>query len=224
MTAPGAGLMLNWLDLAPGAGPAFVRWHDTEHLPERVSVPGFLRGARYHAVGPQPRPGHSVLIAYEAQRPETFASAAYLARLNDPTPATQAIVPRLRRVSRAVYRVTGCAGGGLGGWLLVAGVGQADARVARHLRELPGVLTALVGQSLPALAGAKADTREGRLTEAADSPPAACLLVHLTREAALRRLVKAEPLPNGARWLAYRLEALVDCRDCRPEPLQGSPA
>lgn len=224
MTEPGAGLMLNWLDLAPGAEPAFVHWHNTEHLPERVAVPGFLRGARYRAVDPEPERGHAILIAYEAQRPEAFASAAYLARLNAPTRATQAMVPQLRRVSRAVYRVTACAGGGLGGWLLVAQVDQADAGLARQLCGLPGVLAVCVGQSLPALAGAKAGTREGDLTPGGGALPAACLLLHVTSETALRQLADARALPQGALWQACRLEALVDCRDCQHEKPQGSPA
>ena len=36
-----------WNDIAPGMERAFRDWHDEEHIPERVGVPGFLSGRRF---------------------------------------------------------------------------------------------------------------------------------------------------------------------------------
>jgi hypothetical protein len=35
-----------WCDVAPEARAQFDDWHAHEHMPERLSIPGFLRGSR----------------------------------------------------------------------------------------------------------------------------------------------------------------------------------
>lgn len=219
MTAPGTGVMLNWLDLAPGSGAAFTRWHNAEHLPERVALPGFRRGARYRAASATPATGQSILIVYEADTPETFASSAYLARLDDPTPKTQAMVAHLRHVSRMVCRVTWQCGAGLGGWLLVARMPKGERGSLTQLCGGPAMVAACIGEALPDLAAAKTATREGGLTQSQDSPAGACLLVHLTDPLAMGPLVAAHPGLSAARATLYRLEAALDLRDCQaPRP------
>lgn len=213
MTAPGTGVMLNWMDLAPGSGAAFARWHNAEHLPERVALPGFRRGARYRAASATPAMGQSILIVYEADTPETFASAAYLARLDDPTPQTRAMVPHLRHVCRMVCRVTWQFGAGWGGWLLVARMSEGEPGSLTQLCGGPGTLSACLGVALPGLAAARMATREGGLTQLQANPAGACLLVHLT-----------DPLAVGPDLAAagaalFRLEAGLDRQDCQaPRP------
>ena len=43
-------------------------WHTHEHLPERLSIPGFLRGTRWVALQGQPR----YLVLYEVERLDTL--------------------------------------------------------------------------------------------------------------------------------------------------------
>ena len=71
-------------NVAPEGREEFYRWHDGEHIPERLSIPGFRRGRRFG------RRGHSPewLTLYEADDLATLTSPAYLERLNAPTPAT----------------------------------------------------------------------------------------------------------------------------------------
>ncbi|HZZ46066.1 MAG TPA: hypothetical protein VFE65_04215 [Pseudonocardia sp.] len=39
----GTGAMINWLTVVDADVDVFEDWYDFEHIPERVSVPGFLR-------------------------------------------------------------------------------------------------------------------------------------------------------------------------------------
>lgn len=43
----GQGVLAIWNGIAPEAEAEFVAWHVREHIPERVGLPGFLRGRRY---------------------------------------------------------------------------------------------------------------------------------------------------------------------------------
>ena len=50
MSLAGTGVVAIWHDLPPEAKDDFYEWHDREHMPERVGIPGFRRGRRYVAV------------------------------------------------------------------------------------------------------------------------------------------------------------------------------
>jgi hypothetical protein len=56
MPLRGKGAIAIWNGLAADGEDDFYRWHNTEHMPERVGVPGFLRGRRYLST---PGPGTS---------------------------------------------------------------------------------------------------------------------------------------------------------------------
>ena len=36
-----------WWDIAPETVREFEHWHSIEHMPERLSIPGFRRGTRW---------------------------------------------------------------------------------------------------------------------------------------------------------------------------------
>jgi hypothetical protein len=46
MALMGHGAVAIWNDVAPEGLAEFYEWHHREHMPERVSIPGFLRGRR----------------------------------------------------------------------------------------------------------------------------------------------------------------------------------
>jgi len=71
-------------DVTPGSEPDWTEWHDREHIPERLSIPGFLRLRRYVALGAGPR----FFYFYETESLDVLQSPAYLERLSKPTPWT----------------------------------------------------------------------------------------------------------------------------------------
>ena len=107
----GSAAMLLSFDVDPDAIAEHDRWHTHEHLPERLSIPGFLRGTRWVATGEGPRS----MVVYEVESLATLASPAYLARLNEPTPWTTRMMPRYRGMRRGLCAVLGSFGHGQGG-------------------------------------------------------------------------------------------------------------
>jgi hypothetical protein len=110
----GAGAVLVWNDIAEAGRLQFYAWHDKEHIPERLAIPGFRRGRRYI------KPNHSPewFTLYEADDLSVVTSPAYLERLNAPTPATQQTLKYFRNTSRAVCRVACSMGSSSGGHML----------------------------------------------------------------------------------------------------------
>lgn len=97
------GRLAIWNDCAPGAEAAYEAWYQGEHLTERVSIPGFVRGRRYRARGATPE----YFTYYEVTEPAVLSSTAYLGRVNDPTPATRQIMSEVfRNMSRTICRST----------------------------------------------------------------------------------------------------------------------
>jgi hypothetical protein len=106
----GNAAMLLSFDVVDGAVSEHDDWHTHEHLPERLSIPGFLRGTRWVALHGKPR----YLVLYEVQSLATLASGAYLERLNQPTPWTSKMMPFYRDMTRGLCSVARSAGSGMG--------------------------------------------------------------------------------------------------------------
>lgn len=49
------GLLLVTMDVEPSVEDELHRWYEEEHIPERLSVPGFLRARRWRAVEGEPK-------------------------------------------------------------------------------------------------------------------------------------------------------------------------
>jgi hypothetical protein len=110
----GLGAVAIWHDLLPEAKDDFYEWHNREHMPERIGIPGFRRGRRYVAISGAPE----FFNLYEADSPETLAGQDYLHRLNAPTAWSQRVIPSFRNVARSVCRVAFTNGVGSGGVML----------------------------------------------------------------------------------------------------------
>jgi hypothetical protein len=110
----GDAAVLIWNDVAAEGREEFYRWHDKEHVPERLALQGFRRGRRFV------RPGHSPewFTMYEAADVSVLVSPEYLARLNAPTPATLSALRHFRNTSRAIGRLVHSVGSSTGGQLL----------------------------------------------------------------------------------------------------------
>ena len=102
--------MLLSFDVVPDAIPEHDDWHTHEHLPERLSIPGFVRGTRWVAWHGQPR----YFVMYEVEELATLTSAAYLDRLNHPSPWTAKIMNHYRGMRRGFCTVAGSFGVGIG--------------------------------------------------------------------------------------------------------------
>lgn len=73
-------------------------WWTNEHLPERLSTPGFLRARRY-CYRDEAQNTTDYLTLYETETLETLTSEAYMDKLNNPTPGTSEHVPTLATVT-----------------------------------------------------------------------------------------------------------------------------
>jgi hypothetical protein len=79
MALIGKGVLAIWNGIAPEVEDDFVAWHVREHIPERVGLPGFLRGRRYVAVDGVPK----YFNFYETDAVDDLSSAAYMTRSLD---------------------------------------------------------------------------------------------------------------------------------------------
>jgi len=123
MALAGEGAICIWNDILPEHRADFYAWHNEEHMPERVGIPGFKRGRRYIAVDGATRPEFFTL--YETESYEVLVGQDYTNRLNAPTPLTKATTASFRNTSRALTRVHASQGLGSGGILATIRFGHA---------------------------------------------------------------------------------------------------
>lgn len=153
MALKGAAFLAIWHDITPGRHEAYIDWHTREHMPERLSIPGFRTGKRLHA----PHAGRHVFgTIYSGDTLDVFRSVAYLERLNTPPPWTAEIAPSFENFLRIACERIAQTGQGDGGTMaticfdfsqdLAAGalrhIGQA---LVEEIHALPGVCAAHLG-------------------------------------------------------------------------------
>ena len=132
--------MLLSFDVTTEAIPEHDDWHTHEHLPERLSIPGFLRGSRWIALHGEPR----YLVLYEVADLGTLTSPAYLSRLDNPSAWTSKLMAHYRGMSRGLCSVIGSFGLGMGNLTyLVRFKSQGDAEERRRRWLLDEVLSEL---------------------------------------------------------------------------------
>jgi hypothetical protein len=87
------GYLLVMMQPPPAFEDEFNAWYDTEHIPERVAVPGFETGIRYVCVNGFPR----FLAMYDTQDPEVLASPEYLrVSFDKSSPWTKRVTSRVK--------------------------------------------------------------------------------------------------------------------------------
>jgi hypothetical protein len=144
----GQGAIAMWWDIEPAQRAEFEHWHTHEHFPERLGIPGFLRGSRWAAADG----GEGFFVMYELDAYETVASAGYLARLNSPTPWSTKLMPHHRHMVRSQCRVLESRGAGLSRHVLTIRLSPAEGNADRLRRSLGDLGAELSG--LPGLASA----------------------------------------------------------------------
>jgi len=129
-----SGAVAIWHDIAPEGMDEFYAWHGQEHMPERVSIPGFNCGRRFLAR----QADLQFFNLYETQSPEVVRGPEYKARLDSPTPRTLSAVKHFRNVARSLCRVlvkheVGESGLGQGGLMATLRYDIGEADEASHL-------------------------------------------------------------------------------------------
>jgi len=174
MPLRGRAFLSLWSGLLQGYERELDRWHTIEHMPERLGVPGFLRGRGYMRRASD----HTVFILYEAAHIETFRSPGILARLNDPTEWSKRVQPGLVNFIRSPCHTLISLGDGVGGALAAVRISvkfgdeaegaSALASAAPAIARLHGVTAVHIGQHAPDVASA--ETAETRLRPAGPAP------------------------------------------------------
>ena len=110
MSLLGESAMVLWYDIVPDATSEHDDWHTHEHLPERLSIPGFVRALRWVAQSGSPR----YFVMYEVRNIGILSSQPYLERLNNPTPWTTKMMPHFRGMTRGFCDIRSSFGFGIG--------------------------------------------------------------------------------------------------------------
>ena len=222
MSLAGQAVVAIWNGIAEEGRTEFYEWHNREHMPERVGIPGFRRGRRYIA-----KYGHPEFFTlYEADSPEVLVGQDYLGRLNNPTPWTRKVPPTFfRDTSRGICRVKLSLGVGQGGWILTLRLGAAEGRedeLEKYLRhtalppladivQVTGVHLAIADQ-----AGSRIETAEKKGRPVDGIPSWLVMIESGTPEAAdapCDKLLAGDLAKHGARPEMERgLYALQYCR------------
>ncbi|RFU34884.1 hypothetical protein B7463_g1465, partial [Scytalidium lignicola] len=100
------GLMAFWADIDAEYVLRYQQWHNCEHIPERVSIPGFIEGRRYRALNGHP----TFLMIYDTETTAVLSSDAYMAALNAPTPWTCEALTHFRKPTRDTFTRIAVAG------------------------------------------------------------------------------------------------------------------
>ena len=193
-----------WCEVAPDVRDEFDDWHAHEHMPERLSIPGFLRGSRW--VGDA---GYFML--YEAQSETTITAGAYLERLNNPTPWSRKMMPHHRNMVRGLCRVEASYGAALGQALLTVRF-SGNPGLARELAALPARKGLVAAHLLRNMAHPSAQTTEQKL-RGGDAAPDWIALVSGYSADALASLASKELNLPGSVVGIYRLAYILAARE-----------
>jgi hypothetical protein len=196
-----AGVLI-WNEVTADGQQAFYRWHNAEHMPERMAIPGFIRGRRYASDSVPPQ----WFTLYEATSLDVLVSPAYLERLNNPSPATRETLQFFRNTARSVCLLQRAAGTAVGGYALVLrfdGRDESTSSQAAHAQAVTAleaveavtgvVSTSLYGAELSASQIATAESK----TRALDVP-GLTLLVEVSHKKAAEQCLS---LIKGFDWL-----------------------
>ena len=100
------GLLVLWSDIDEVHRMEYQKWHNCQHMTERVTIPGFHVGRRYRGIGQ----AQDFLMTYETDDAGVLKSEPYIRSLNNPTPWSREIIRYLRNTKRGIYRLLSTAG------------------------------------------------------------------------------------------------------------------
>lgn len=201
----GTGALAVWNNRLKQSEANYESWYQGEHLPERLGIPGFVRGRRYQAVAGD----LEFFTWYEVESPATLRSEAYKKCLANPTPWTQEMMSGIfTDASRTVCRREVLSGEVFGAVAVavrfLGSVDEAAARSGVDGTEDPAVMVRAELWMSDEAPG------EGAMAEEAirgpDAKIAGCLLLEFLREdAALAAAERMRAKFSGAAIGVYRL-------------------
>ena len=100
------GLLAIWANIDVAYQLEFVQWHNCEHIPERVNIPGFHVGHRYRALDD----ARDFFMVYETDTADVMQSEPYLHSQNNPTPWTRKSVGHFGDALRTIYTLVASEG------------------------------------------------------------------------------------------------------------------
>ncbi|TKT75874.1 hypothetical protein [Aquamicrobium sp. LC103] len=112
MSSQGSAFLALWNGFDPTLLDEYECWHTFEHVPERLSVPGFLSGKRY-ATGEGAR--RNFFTLYEIEALDVLESAAYRELVDKPTLWSAKMRRSFNGFRRYPCRRVAAAGSGLAG-------------------------------------------------------------------------------------------------------------
>jgi hypothetical protein len=202
---PGNAAVAMWWDIPREARPEWEDWHTSEHMPERLGIPGFLRGSRWIAQSGE----LSYFVLYEAAQLSNITSGPYLERLNRPSPWSQKMMPHHRNMVRSLCRVRASFGGGLGYAMATIRFAAAEGQPLPELRGRKGVTGMQLLEAQP-MAGSP--TTEQKIRGGVDARADWALLVCGYDVDAVRAAAAEYRLPAAVEGL-YRLSYSLTPKD-----------
>ena len=168
MALRGKAFLAIWHDIAPEGEPDYNNWHTRQHMPERLSVPGFLVARRYVDWNLD---NQRYFTLYEGTTLEVFSSDDYRARLNSPTAWSNRVQPHFLNFARSACVLCASVGRGIGGALATVRLNVAPGaltefeaaaeKLAFHISAMDGVTGAHFGVAAPNIT--RVQTKESEL-------------------------------------------------------------
>lgn len=231
--------MIVWNDIAPEGREAFFEWHARQHMPERLNLPGFLRGRRCIAVDATVE----FLTLYEVADLGVLDSEIYRTRLANPTAWSAAVMPHFRNNVRGGCRVRYTEGPVMGGFVLTLRISADDAVRERLVERLiaevmPSILPSAraTGAHLlvndPTLSGGQVGARQGRfitqpdvvaLVEGSTAQGVSAIGQQFLEDERLVALGARPQIERGLYQLEYSLQKLDGVAVPQPSTANGWP-
>ena len=186
----GKAAVAMWWNVAPEVRAEWEEWHTCEHFPERLAIPGFLRGTRW-------TDGNGAyFVLYETTDAAVLTGSAYLERLNNPTPWSRRMMPHHLDMVRSLCLVRCSYGAGVPG-------AMATVRFSGEPPELPRAKGVTGAHFLEAQPTPSAQTAEQKI-RGGDATADKVLLVGGYDAEALRAAAHQLDVPDAVVGL-YRL-------------------
>jgi hypothetical protein len=202
MSMLGKAALAMWWNVSDDVRQELEHWHAHEHVPERLSIAGFLRASRWTDVAG----GEGFFVMYELDDHSVLASAPYVARLNAPTPWSTKMMPLHRDMVRTQCQVIQSRGAVTARHVLTIRCSLAEGRDTELQRNLSVLADAVV--QLPGITGlhllrhespSMAPTTEQKIRGNADRVADCIIVVSGYDLDALRRLGSEELSPARLR-------------------------
>ena len=154
----GSGVVVIWNGIRPELREDFFEWHPREHMVERLSIPGFLRGRRCIALQGSPE----FLTVYELRDPEVLLTDAYRQRLGNPTAWSAKTLPAFTDNTRGACRIVFTEGYAMGAFVLTLRLHAQPERERQLIESVTDALRPMTG--LPRITGAHCVRNDVSLT------------------------------------------------------------